>query len=41
MGLVRLGFNLVYDELALKYINLLSQFLYEQGFLKAAPKEFR
>ncbi|MCG6191373.1 hypothetical protein [Maribellus maritimus] len=41
LGLVRLGFGLMYDEEALVYINELSKFLFENGFLKSTPKEYR
>jgi len=41
LGLVRLGFNLTYDDKALKYINDLSMFLFEKKYLKDAPKEYR
>lgn len=41
LGLVRLGFKLIYDDKALKYINELSNFLFEKGYLKNAPKEYR
>jgi len=40
LGLVRLGFKLTYDDKALKYINDLSMFLFEKGYLKDAPKEY-
>ena len=41
LGLVRLGFGLMYDEEALVYINELSKFLFENGFLKSTPKEYK
>lgn len=40
LGLVRLGYGLMYDDKALRYINELSKFLYQKGFLKEAPKEY-
>ncbi|MFA7446105.1 MAG: hypothetical protein WCY89_09175 [Flavobacteriaceae bacterium] len=41
LGLVRLGFGFVYDEEALVYINDLSKFLFEKGFLKSSPIEYQ
>jgi len=42
LGLVRLGFkSFLYDDKALKYINDLSMFLYEKGYLTNAPKVYR
>lgn len=38
LGLVRLGFGLLYDEEALNYINGLSRDLFVKGFLKNEPK---
>lgn len=38
LGLVRLGFGLLYDEEALNYINGLSKDLFVKGFLKNEPK---
>ncbi len=38
LGLVWLGFGFMYDDLALEYINELSRYLYEEGFLKKGPK---
>jgi hypothetical protein len=40
LGLVRLGFSMEYDEKALKYINELSKYLFDNGFLNNEPKEF-
>ena len=40
LGLVRLGFSVTYEEKALEYINAFSQFLFEEGFLNNAPKNF-
>jgi len=41
LGLVRLGFGLMYDEKALVYINELSKYLFDNGFLSNEPKEFK
>ena len=41
LGLVRLGFSIEYDENALEYINGLSKYLYDNGFLSNEPKEFK
>jgi len=41
LGLVRLGFAIEYDEKALNYINELSKYLFENGFLSSEPKEFK
>ena len=41
LGLVRLGFSIEYDEEALNYINELSKYLFDNGFLSNPPKEFK
>jgi hypothetical protein len=40
LGLVCTGFKQTYDDKALKYINDLSMFLFEKGYLKDAPGEY-
>jgi hypothetical protein len=41
LGLVRLGFGLTYDEEALNYINELSKYLFDKGFLKSSPINYQ
>jgi len=41
LGLVRLGYSLEYDEKALKYINELSKYLFDNEFLSKEPQEFK
>lgn len=40
-GLIRLGMTMFYDRNALNYINGLSKYLFENGFLKDGPKTYR
>jgi hypothetical protein len=40
LGLVRMGFSITYDEKALEYINGLSKYLFDNGYLTNEPKKF-
>lgn len=40
LGLVRLGVAVLYDEEARNYINILSSYLHELGYLKEKPVEY-
>jgi len=40
LGLARLGYGMLYDDKALEYINGLSQYLFDEGFLYEKPQKF-